>query len=130
LKHFRKKPNGYWNDINNQRAFADSLRATIGSQSPSITTAYIKQHGGSSLLQRYGSVRKFLQTLLPEARVFTNLPFGHRRKSQAFLTDIIKSLFPDQPILSDFKHPDLKFQISTCIRLYYNCFLLCRPNGS
>jgi hypothetical protein len=72
-----------------------------------VTAEWFRRHRGKALLQMYGSVSNLLKSFFPTAEV-TNVQHK-QRKSQRYLTDLIMSIL-DQPVLENYKHPDLKFQ--------------------
>ncbi len=73
--HRPVKPQGYWDDINNQRAFLDHLSHTLHIHDTKgwskLTVHTFKQNGGASLLAKYnGSLCKLLVTVFPEYKLF------------------------------------------------------------
>ncbi len=72
ITKFNQLPRGYWNDIDNQRAFMAQLAKTLNITHTKdwfrLTATTLMQHGGSRLLQKYGSLSKLLVNVCPDYR--------------------------------------------------------------
>jgi hypothetical protein len=97
----------------------EQLSQTIagnGTTHSMITRDFIAYHGGASLLQKYGSIRKLLKAFVPERATRFPLPLPRNSKAQQLLTDILKQLLKNHYLLCNYRHPDLRFQ-NACILL-------------
>jgi hypothetical protein len=113
-----KPSRNYWQNQNNQREFMSNLAQTVSDlrMDPSmISRHFIIQLGGETLLRKYKSVAKLWKAFFPDADIKGSKPYERRLKTQTFLTQLIKQLWKDHTIQSNFKHPDLKFKTSNCI---------------
>ena len=66
----RQLPNGFWNELSNQRAFLDYLSKKFNIQSAHdwrfITVEEVKKEGGGTFLRQYSSFYNALESLYPE----------------------------------------------------------------
>jgi len=66
----KRKPPGYWSNIDNQRAFLDELANKLDITEPSqwkkIKLSTIRQNGGSSFVGKYNNIKQLFQTIYPE----------------------------------------------------------------
>jgi hypothetical protein len=66
---FKTVPRGFWNDLDNQRAFINWVAGNLGlnnSELESITKENIIKYGGSTLLNKYASISAMLRTIYTE----------------------------------------------------------------
>ena len=70
LQKLKKKPNYYWDSIENQRDFLNSLMETLDIKNLDelihVTTNTIRSHGGRGLLSKYSSFYIALENIYPE----------------------------------------------------------------
>lgn len=80
------QPHGYWNSKQNQRTFFESLATKLNIQRPHqwgrVTKRDLLQAGGGRLLNRYGSIRKALQSIFP-SKYFLWTKLKWKRNSMA-----------------------------------------------
>jgi hypothetical protein len=105
----------FWDNEDNVHRFMYWISDQMGIQKfddwYSISTLQFKKLGGSFLLEKKGGLLQLLSKCYPshqwDGRKF-NLP----TKSQGFLYNIVKGLFPEFSILQDHWHPKLLFSES------------------
>lgn len=65
-----KRPKAHWDNMANQRAFLEKVKAAHGIERPEdwrrVTVNHLSEMGGASVLQRYPSFHVMLQTVFPE----------------------------------------------------------------
>jgi hypothetical protein len=63
----KRKPRGYWKNLDNQRAFLDQIRSSLGIKNlndwNNVTTVQLVQVGGSRMLTMYGSLQNMLKDI-------------------------------------------------------------------
>jgi hypothetical protein len=60
-KKSKRKPRGYWDKLENQKAFLDGLIKKYNVEPAKLTSSLIHGNGGSRLVRRYPSVRALLE---------------------------------------------------------------------
>jgi hypothetical protein len=108
-------PKSHWSSIENQKQFATQLTKqmeSLGIPFSSLTSSFIRLHGGSALLGRYKTIGNFLRALVPEhAHLADTISRGYgKKKTQVILTEIVRSLFRGHEVLEEYKHQDLLFK--------------------
>jgi hypothetical protein len=110
---FGKAPNGFWQDEENQRWYMDWLAGELGITELDGWYIYdrdvLNSRKGGGLLRLYStSLARILINLYPnhDWDIPRLLKVG---KTQKQIHKIIEEIFPGEDVISNFKHPDLRF---------------------
>lgn len=113
---FGKAPNRFWNNQENQRWYMDWLAGELGIKELDGWYIYdrdvLNRRKGGGLLRLYStSLARILVTLYPDYDwdIPRLLKVG---KTQKQIHKIIEGIFPGEDVISNFKHPDLRFSES------------------
>jgi hypothetical protein len=108
---FRRVPRNYWDIEENQLQFFQYLQHQLDITSPEqwrfVSSEQIKQMKGYSFLEKVGGLEKMIQKFC--SKIFKE---ESSFKSQNFLLKVTQELFPGKQILSNYKHPLLKYSSS------------------
>jgi len=112
-----KYPEDFWKQIENRRIFLDAIAAEYHIKQPHhwqrITRTLIVNKGGRSLLTKYkNSMVSLLREVYPQYDWRLQLTDGRNNLSwmsgaQHNLWKFLKSYFPNEEIIINYKHPDL-----------------------
>jgi hypothetical protein len=107
---------GFWQDTSNQVQFLETLRDTLNLQNEKnwiqyITSRDIINNGGSGLLAHFKGYTNLLRTLAPAPLDTTPTKQKpawsyvqiQERKGQSRLHQLVKSIFPDEEIVSNYQ---------------------------
>jgi len=113
---FDKAPNAFWQDPENQKWYMDWLAEELGITELDGWYIYdrdvLNRSKGGGLLGLYStSLARILVTLYPnhDWDIPRLLKVG---KAQKQIHKIIEEIFPEEEVISNFKHPDLRFSES------------------
>ena len=110
---FVKVTRGTWSDPLIVRDFLDNLGRKLGFESPEdwynlTVDTLVKNNGGRLYLTFNYSIAELVMTAYPEWKLEES-NFNGPSKRQFHLQKIVESLFPNESIRSNYKHPDLRF---------------------
>jgi hypothetical protein len=100
----------------------DKRAKTLGMKPSMLSREVILDLGGKRMLDKYKTLQALLGTFFPGTST-SKLPIGKQpRKSQAYLTSLLKASLPDPTIeiYTDYRHPDMFFRGSQRIFLLLN----------
>ncbi len=104
---FKRAPQRYWDDEDNQKAFFERLRKELNLQSSedwdTISNQTLVEYRGSSLLRKYSGSKMLLKKFAPEFIAKWRRP-GSYLKSETYLHRMIQAIFPSTELLRNIRH--------------------------
>jgi len=112
---FIKAPSNFWKDKNNHVRYLDWLGNKLGFTKPedwyNVSQSDFTRNHGIGIQVYTGSVFHAVISAYPEFDWDVE-KFYPDKKSQQRLFRIVKEIFPDEKIHFDFRHPNLRFNLS------------------
>lgn len=111
IQKFSRVPQRYWNEPSNQKLFLKDLMnmlTSMGLPYTNLTRDLVVRHGGRTLLKKFKSLSTLLQVHYPEGGIIPRRVFFGQR-TQRYLAGLVKSLFTEELVDTNFKHVDLRF---------------------
>jgi hypothetical protein len=119
---FNNCPNGYWQDKNNHKKYGkwleEQLDLTNHTDWYDVSQDDFKYFNGGSLLGMYygGSPQLFVTTNFPEYDLDIT-KFKKLRKGQAILYKTLQRIFPNEELLWEYKHPEIRSALGRKLEL-------------
>jgi hypothetical protein len=115
---------GFWTDKENHKLFIKELASKLNIQKISdwykVSVSQIKALGGRGVLGGHSSLLKVLATVYPEhnwepyqfLRPHQSKKGLRASKAQILLYDMLVKLFPNNQVVLNYQHDDLRFSVS------------------
>jgi hypothetical protein len=113
IASFKSIPKGFFDDINNQRAFMDQILASVGNRASIITRDLLFKNGGRSILKHHKTLASLLKATHPS--IVAGTKRSKKLKSQEYLVCMLQEIFHNQIVFQNYNHPLLKYNSTSRI---------------